>query len=90
MEQEKKKPRHSTTIYLPRKHNSFLVRAIRARSKDLFGASDGTGKNSKYIMQLVMKDLKTNGLFKDNGDPNEDALVDLEKRVKEDSERANF
>lgn len=81
----KKKYRHSTTVYLPRKFNSFLVRAIKARGEAIFGKAESLGKSSKYIIYLIKKDLIEAGLM--TGDvrdptaarPNEEALEKLEK-----------
>ena len=88
-EKPKKKYRHSTTVYLPRKHNAFLVRAIKARGEAIFGKAESLGKSSKYIIYLIKKDLVEAGLM--NGtvanpvvaEPNEEALEKLEKEISE-------
>lgn len=88
-EKPKKKYRHSTTVYLPRKDNSFLVRAIKARGEAIFGKAESLGKSSKYIIYLIKKDLIEAGLM--NGDvrnptnatPNDESLEKLEKEILE-------
>jgi len=70
-----KKHQHSTTIYLPRKDNSFLVRAIRARSQQVYTKDGALGKNSKYIVSLIKQDLESVG-FLENGEP---VIKELEK-----------
>lgn len=70
-----KKYQHSTTIYLPRKNNSFLVKAIKARSQQIFSEDTTAGKNSKYILSLIKQDLESAGFLK-NGEP---VFKELEK-----------
>jgi len=88
-EKPKKKYRHSTTVYLPRKHNSYLVRAIKARGEDIFGKAESLGKSSKYIIYLIKKDLIEAGLMDGDvrnpttAEPNEEALEKLEREISE-------
>lgn len=74
----KKKVRHSTTLYTPRRHNDFLVRAVRARAEAIFGNEDGLGKVSKYFWALAREDLKKAGLLRPDGEPDPDKLFELE------------
>lgn len=80
-----KKVQHSTTIYLPRKHNEFFTRAIKARAQEVFGPSESLGRNSKYIIRLIKHDLKGAGLINEDGSPNENSLEDLEKRIMDEA-----
>lgn len=86
---KKKKHRHSTTVYLPRKHNEFLVKAIKARGEDIFGKAESLGKSSKYIIYLIKKDLIEAGLMTGDtrnpttAEPNYEVLEELIKKIDE-------
>ncbi len=86
---EKKKYQHSTTVYLPRKNNEYYARAIKARAKQLFGLDD-TGKGSKYILNLVKKDLASAGLMTKQGEPQMAKLEDLERHLEEESKKPKY
>lgn len=75
---KKKKIRHSTTIYLPRKNNEFIAKAIKVRAENLYG-TESLGKASKYIMGLIKKDFIAAGLFTSQGEPLVDKLQEMEK-----------
>lgn len=85
----KKKHRHSTTVYLPRKHNEFLVKAIKARGEDIFGKAESLGKSSKYIIYLIKKDLIESGLMTGDirnpttAEPNYEELENMIKKIEE-------
>jgi len=87
--QTKRKVRHSTTVYLPRKYNILMQRAMLARAKELHGADGFVGKTSKYINDLIMRDLIASGLFDTNGDPVVDKLENLEAHL-ENQRRGSF
>lgn len=84
---QKKKYRHSTTVYLPRKNNEFLVRAIKARGEQIFGKAESLGKSSKYIIYLIKKDLIEAGLMTgdvrnpNTAEPNKEALKKIEEDI---------
>ena len=83
MQKEKKikeKIRHSKTVYIPRDHHDFWFRAINERSISLYGYEKNRGMDSKYIMNLIKKDLETCGLLDETGEPLETVL---EKYIKE-------
>jgi hypothetical protein len=86
----KKKYRHSTTVYLPRKDNDSYVRAITARSRELYGVTDTLGKNSKYIIQLVRKDFRERGILNSAGEFDFQKLAEIEAQLKEESEKTEF
>lgn len=62
MSKEKKIKSH-TTIYFPREDADFLIKATRLRAEQLYGRG-GSGKVSQYIIRLIKKDLKENGILK--------------------------
>lgn len=72
------KTKHSVTVYLPRKNNSFLSKAIRARAIEKFGAPKNLlGRSSMYVMDLIYRDLQTRGLINDKLSPNEKLLQEI-------------
>ena len=71
------KAKHSFTVYLPRKYNSFLSNAIKARAIEKFGMPEAFGRASKYIIDLVYKDLQTRGLLNEKLQPNEALLQEI-------------
>lgn len=87
---QKKNFRHSTTIYLPRKHNGFLSRAIKARAINIFGDEEVLGKASKYIMDLIKKDFMEIGLVNSDGEPNEKRLLQMEKENEKARKKARM
>ena len=86
---EKKKYQHSTTVYQPRKNNEYFARAIKARARDKFGIDD-VGKGSKYILDLVKKDLASAGLMTKQGEPIMSKLEDLEKQLDEEAKKPKY
>ena len=87
---DKKKYRHSTTVYLPRKDNDLYVRGITARSRSLYGVADTLGKNSKYIIQLVRKDLREAGILNSAGEFDLQKMSELEAKLKLEAEKNEF
>ena len=80
---DKKKITHSLTTYLPRAFNQELVRAIRVEAVLQHGIS-GLGKTSKYVVGLIMEDLKKKGYF------DEGLLITPNTPVIEKAEEAIF
>jgi hypothetical protein len=83
-EKDKKKKSH-TTVYFPKENSEFLMKAIRLRGEQLYGRGSH-GKASAYLMKLITKDLKDNGLLAfDNKKkkliPVEDKLQQIEKEI---------
>jgi hypothetical protein len=87
---DKKKYRHSTTVYLPRKDNDKYVRAITACSRELFGVSDTLGKNSKFIIQLVRKYFRERGILNSAGEFDDQKLAEVEATLKAQAEKTEF
>lgn len=88
----RKKPQHSTTIYLPRKHHDFRLRAIRARVAQVFGVNRDTnlGKVSPYYNRLVDEDLFREGYFDEKGEPVESKLLESEAKIVEEQKKPKF
>lgn len=76
---KKDKIRHSKTVYIPRNHHDFWFQAIKERSISLYGYEENQGRDSKYIMNLIKRDLETCGLLDNSGEPNEGALKEYIK-----------
>lgn len=58
----KPKTKTHTTLYFPREESDFLLRAAKLRGEQLFGRSSH-GKVSAYVIKLIRKDLKENGIL---------------------------
>lgn len=80
-EQPKERVRHSTTVYLPRKFNREFQLAMKLRAKELHGIEGSLGKTSKYINDLITRDLVKSGLFNNKGEPEIAKLEALEKKL---------
>lgn len=76
-ENKKKSTKSHTTVYFP-KAEAYLLRAIKIRGEQLFGKSSH-GKASAYIMKLIRKDLKDQGLLE--FDPESKKLVPNEEKM---------
>lgn len=74
---EKKKKSH-TTVYFPKENSEFLMKAIRLRGEQLFGRSSH-GKASAYLIKLITKDLKDQGLL--TFDNKKKKLVPVEEKL---------
>ena len=79
----KEKVRHSTTVYLPRKHNREFQLAMKLRAKEIHGVEGLLGKTSKYINSLILIDLVKSGLFNGDGEPEMERLEALDKKLHE-------
>jgi hypothetical protein len=89
--EKKKKPRHSTTIYLPRKDNEKIVRAMKLRASEKYGAGHSLGKVSKYVMEdLVFTDLFKEGIIDENGNFIDSELENREKKVLEEGSKPKY
>lgn len=80
-----KKFKSHTTIYYPREESEFLMKATRLRAEQLYGRG-GSGKVSQYIIRLIKKDLKEQGVLKVDSKsrklvPNEESLSELESQI---------
>lgn len=85
--------RSTTTLYIPTKDRDYIRRAIAARSQDLFGPEPNPKKprlGSKYIMELVKKDLATVGLLSKTGEPNMIKIKDLETKIEEERSKPKY
>lgn len=81
-EREKpKKIRHSTTVYLPRKFNSEFQMAIKLRAKEVHGTEGTLGKTSKYVNDLILRDLIKVGLFNTKGEPEMEKIDALKGKI---------
>lgn len=86
IEKDKKKYRHSTTVYLPRKDNEHYVNGITLCSRTLFGVTDTLGKNSKFIIQLVRKYFREVGILNSAGEFDLQKMAELEAGLKKKAE----
>jgi len=77
---ENKNKKSHTTIYFPKSESEFLMRAIKVRGQQLFGKSSH-GKASAYLMKLIRKDLKEQGLL--SFDPKKKQLIPAEEKLNE-------
>lgn len=68
--------KHSTTIYLPRRDNLMLVKAVNVRAKEL----DLEGTVSGYVLSLIKRDLCERGLWSNSG-PMGEEITKLEKSI---------
>jgi hypothetical protein len=75
---DKIKALHSITFYIPAKSIDFFTEALKEVSKKIY---KGEGKRtvSKYIRDLIYKDLQNRKILDDNYNPNQDALEKLKK-----------
>ncbi len=85
-----KKKKSHTTVYFPKENSEFLMKAIRLRGEQLYGRGSH-GKASAYLIKLITKDLKDNGLLTfDNKKkkliPVEDKLAQIEKEIEKKCE----
>jgi hypothetical protein len=76
---DKKKKSH-TTVYFPKENSEFLLKAIRLRGEQIYGRGSH-GKASAYIMKLITKDLKDQGLLE--FDKKQKRLVPVEDKLTE-------
>jgi hypothetical protein len=83
MEKDKKKYRHSTTIYLQRDHNEIWMRCIKARAESLYGTEGKHGKVSKYVNKLIGNDLEKAGFIDKFGTPIMAAIEKVENNLSE-------
>lgn len=71
-------PLHSITFYIPNKKIAFFTEALKEVSKRVY---DDTGKRcvSKYIRDLIYKDLQKRNLLDEEFNPNVDGLKELKE-----------
>lgn len=75
---DKIKALHSITFYIPAKSIDFFTEALKEVSKKIY---KGEGKRtvSKYIRDLIYRDLQNRKILDDNHNPNPDVLEKLKK-----------
>lgn len=79
---KKKKLRHSSTYYLPRKFQEEFQRALRVVGVKKYGQNDPHGNyQSKLVFNCLMSLLISEGLFNNNGEPVMKNIVEEEEEI---------
>ena len=86
----KKPPRHSTTIYLPRKDNDKIIRAMKVRASETYGIGEPLGKVSRYVMDQVLEDFFREGIIDEKGCFVDSVLEGREKKIHEETTKPKY